>query len=189
MHVAITQVRPSNQTDSQMTSNRKKSRHIRRLRSTRRGSIILELIIATPILVIALFVVVQFGLILANIKQVALASREAARIAAQSPGLAPGVPTTAVASTIRTEVNARLESAGFGSAASEGVTLRHTVAGGDVATDGTCGDPTSLPLPASAVRVTVCVELATLTPNLLSAFGYDILGSVVEHTTTLDYEP
>jgi Flp pilus assembly protein TadG len=156
-------------------------------RTARRGAVILELIVAIPILVIALLVVVQFGLIMANLKQVALASREGAKIAAETAGLSTAT-TAAAAVAIRSAVDARLESAGFGSAASQGVTLRHNVGGGGVATDGTCSDPTTPTLPAGSVRVTICVELTKLTPNLLQTFGFDISSDVVEQTTTLDFE-
>ncbi|MCO6457526.1 MAG: pilus assembly protein [Pirellulaceae bacterium] len=144
---------------------------------------LLELILTLPIVLIALLAVVEFGLIQANLKQVALASREGARLAAETFPLNP-----ATTSVIRGEVDRRLESAGFGPAATLGITIQETAFGGGPYTDGTCSVPVAPPMPLGAVRVTVCVPLDLLTPNLLQAFGYDITGLVAEHTTTYRHE-
>ncbi|MDA1053224.1 MAG: pilus assembly protein [Planctomycetota bacterium] len=151
------------------------------------GAVTLELIVSLLVLFIALFVVVEFGLAMANLQHLARASRDGAKIASETAGLAPAT-TAATASTIRAAIDRRLESAGFGANATLGVTLRHTLGAGDVATDGTCSDPISPPLATDMVRVTVCVQLTKLTPNLLSPFGYDITSETAEHTTTFDYE-
>jgi Flp pilus assembly protein TadG len=158
-------------------------------RSRRGGAVTFELIVTLPILVIFLAAVIEFGLILANTKQVALASRLGAKIAAES-----GAPfNSGTLAAIRTAVDRQLEAAGFGAAASAGVTLQHNVAGGGSSpqVSGDCPAPSSPPLPADgsgSVRVTVCVELSKLTPDLLSSFGFSIAGKFVESTTTYPYE-
>lgn len=160
-----------------------------RRRGYRGASVVVELLIAFPILFIALLVVVEFGVMMANLKQVAAATRDGARLAAQTAGLAPAT-TAATAAAVRALVDNRLESAGYGANASQGVTLRHTVAGGGVATDGVCNDPLIPALPAvDAVRVTVRVELTKFTPNLLASFGFDLSTRFSEHTATFEYEP
>lgn len=157
----------------------------------RRGVIVVELILTFPILFILLLAVIEFSLIIANIQQVSQAARLGAKMAADTPGLGgftdpPLTNTTATA--IRAEVDRQLLTAGFGSSASRGVTLRHTVGAGYGATDGTAADPTQPAQPANAVRVTVSVELSKLTPDLLSTFGYSTSGQTVELTTTYPYE-
>ena len=151
-------------------------------RRIRRAGVVVELLLTLPVLFIALLAIVEFGLILANVKQVALASREGAKLAAETAPLNGGT-----AAVIRNLVDDRLESAGMGTNASQGVTLQDTVTFGTF-TDGDCPAPAAPPLPLGAVRVTVCVELEKLSPNLLQAFGFDISGLVVEHTTTYRHE-
>jgi Flp pilus assembly protein TadG len=182
-------MQPNNPFANLLTMGRSKHRHRSRThRGTRRGgAVIVELILAMPILFISLLVVAEFGMVMANLKQVALASREGAKIAAETAGLST-TTTGATAAVIRKAVDDRLESAEFGSTATEGVRLDHTVSGGGSAADGTCPSPAGPTLPSGAVRVTVCVKLTKLTPNLLSVFGFDISTRTVEHTTTLDYE-
>ncbi len=153
----------------------------------RSGAVIVELILGMPILFISLLVVAEFGMVMANLKQVALASREGAKIAAETAGLSTAT-TSATAAAIRSAVDDRLESAKFGPNATVGVRLDHTVSGGGSDEDGTCPSPTGPALPSDAVRVTVCVKLTKLTPNLLAVFGFNISARTVEQTTTLDYE-
>ncbi len=153
-----------------------------------RGGVTLELILALPLLVIVLLAVIEVGLILANFKHVAAASREGAKMAAETVGLSPGT-TAATAAQVRSAVDRRLEAAGLGASASQGVTVRHTVTAAGAATNGDCSDPVVPALPDATVRVTVCVALTRLSPNLLGAFGFDLAGQTIEHTTTWDYEP
>jgi Flp pilus assembly protein TadG len=156
-------------------------------RRSRRAGVTLELILGLPVLVIVLLIVVELGLIMGNSKHVAAASREGAKLAAEAATLNPG-NTAAVTAMIRVAIDRRLASAGLGNAATRGVTLRHTVGGGGSATSGSCPDPVVPVLPNDAVRVTVCVEMTRLSPNLLSIFGFDLTGRVVRSTTTYDYE-
>ena len=163
-----------------MTLRRQNSNH-------RRAAVTVEFIIGLPIFLIFLSAIVEFGLVQANSQQVAIASRIGARLAAETAGLNPG-NTAATAASIRTEIDRQLESAKFGANASAGVTLRHNVSGGGVATDGTCNDPITPALPPNTVRVTVCVPMSALTPNLLNVFGFSTTGKTVEVTTTYAYE-
>jgi Flp pilus assembly protein TadG len=150
----------------------------------RTAAVTLELILALPVLVIALLVVIEFGVLMANLKHVAAASRDGAKLAAETAPLGAG----ATAAALRSAIDRRLESAGFGAGAAQGVTLRHTVGSGSVVTDGICSDPTTPAMPDDAVRVTVCVELTRLAPDLLATFGFSLAGKVAEHTTTFHYE-
>jgi hypothetical protein len=155
----------------------------------RRGVVTFELIVTLPILIIFLAAVIEFGLILANAKQVSLASRAGAKIAAESP--APFGPGTLAA--IRAAVDRQLETAGFGPNASVGISLQHSISYGGATpqTSGDCSSPGSPSLPTGgdgAVRVTVCVELSKLTPDLLSTFGFSTSEKTIEATTTYPYE-
>jgi hypothetical protein len=156
--------------------------------------IIFELIVSLPILLIFLAAVVEFGVIFVGIKQVALASRAGAKVAAEAAGLNTAMTNT-VAMAARDAADDQLETAGFGPDASAGLTLRHNVSGGGVSTLGSCIDPTSPALPATLptsgsghVRVTVCINVSKLAPDLLSIFGFSIAGYFVEETTTYPHE-
>jgi Flp pilus assembly protein TadG len=151
----------------------------------------IEVVLALPIFLVFLLAVVEFGLILANCKQVSLASRVGAKIASESSF--PFDATTLV--NIRTAVDRQLESAGLGATASGAVVLQHNVAGGGASPQSSgplsCTAPTDPPLPSDgegAVRVTVCVELSKLTPNFLSTFGFSTAGKRVMLTTTYPYK-
>ncbi len=150
-------------------------------RPQRQGGVTLELILALPLLLIALLAVVEIGVIVANVKHVAAASREGAKLAAQTPGLSQAT-TAATRDAVQLAINRRLESAGLGANAAQEVILRHTVADGD-------GEPPlDPPLPDEAVRVTVRVELTRLAPDLLGAFGFTLSGKTIDHSTTWAYE-
>ncbi|MDB5338628.1 MAG: TadE family protein [Planctomycetaceae bacterium] len=163
----------------------------RRTKLQRRGVIVVELILTFPVLLVLLLAVIEFSLIIINVQQVSQAARMGAKIAAETPGLGgftdPPLSNT-TATSIRTAVNRQLFTAGFGMNAARGVTLRHTVNAGYIATDGLAADPIQPTMPTSAVRVTVSVNLSELTPDLLSTFGYSTSNQTVELTTTYPYE-
>jgi Flp pilus assembly protein TadG len=153
----------------------------------RRGAAALELILALPIWLIALLALIEFGQILSNQQQLALASRVGAEEASQTPGLdlAGSVPLNVLVA-----VNQQLASSGISGCK---VILEHNIASPSPVTlsDGTCDcDPPVTPLPPRRdyVRVTVCVPLAELAPNLLSMFGFDISECIAQHSTTFRYE-
>lgn len=156
-------------------------------RCGQRGAVAVELIIMFPVLLIFLAAVVEFGLILAGTKQVALASRNGAKLAAQS-----GTLDALAVNGIRNSINRQLATAGFGNSATTGITVQHNVGGSLTAvSDGTCPAPMNPPLPSGdheAVRVTVCVDLSQLTPDLLGTFGFPTTGKTVEMSTTVAYE-
>jgi Flp pilus assembly protein TadG len=155
---------------------------------------VLELILWLPVFLIFLLAVIEFGLILGQLKQVALASRVGAKMAAES------LPISMAA--VQNEVDRQLESAGMGASCS--IILVHNVPGGGASPQTTgggcnCTSPTSPTLPtgtllsdnvthSGSVRVTVCVKLTQLTPNLLSTFGYSISNGTVQQTTTFVHE-
>lgn len=170
---------------------RRLSAETRRPPLQRCGVIVVELILTFPVLLVLLLAVIEFSLIIINIQQVSQAARMGTKIAAETSGLgSPTDPplTNTTATAIRTAVDRQLFTAGFGQNASRGVTLRHTVASGYVATDGLAADPNLPVMPNNAVRVTVSVDLSRLTPDLLSTFGYSTSDQTVELTTTYPYE-
>ena len=155
------------------------------------GVIVVELILTFPILLVLLMAVVEFSLIIINVQQVSQAARMGAKVAAETPGLGGFTDpplTNTTATTIRAAVDRQLFTAGFGQNVSRGVTLRHTVNAGYQATDGLAADPILPTMPNNAVRVTVSVNLAELTPDLLGTFGYSTADQTVEMTTTYPYE-
>ncbi len=170
---------------------------IKARRKSRRAIITLEAIIWIPILAILLAAVIEMGLLLTGSMHVAAASRLGAKLAAETTPLTPA-NTAAVAMTIRGPIDDYFQNAGYGTTASAGVRLQHNIGAGGSAADGTCPAQTSpaLPLPPSmafpdrpySVRVVVCVDATTVTPNLLTTFGFDISSVTLELATTYPYE-
>lgn len=162
-------------------------------RTVRNGVTVLEVILVMPILVILLMAVVEFGLILANLKQVAVASRVGGEVASQTPNL----DTAAVIpADIVTAVERQLASSNVRSITPCRVTLVHNVGGTTVTLksddpSGTCpcDSPATPPLPSGTfVRVTVCLPVTELAPNLLGTLGFDTSTKMAQHTTTFQYE-
>lgn len=153
-------------------------------RPSRRAAVTLELILTLPILVIVILAIVEFGVLMANLQAVNMASRDGGRFAARSIALTPGT-----AADIRTAVDNRLRSAGLGPSASNGITLQHNVGGPTQnLINGSCTIPASPPLPSNSVRVRVCVPYERLAPNLLQTFGITLVGKNAEADATFDYE-
>ena len=180
----------------------------------RRASVLLELIVALPILVIIVVATVQFGLYFQNMQQVALASRVGARVAAENASLPNGAanvsdPAVPVPSTIDAAIRRQLSNSGIEPCA---IILEHNVNAQpapepndpptfpeqtlrtefdndansmDDCPD--CDEPSSA-IPARTVRVTVCVKMDELMPNCLKMLGFDISTYTSQSTTTVCYE-
>ncbi len=201
----------------------KRSAHAMGRRPARRGdhprrrsaAVTLELILMLPAWIILMLAVVEFGLILVNRQQVALASRVGAEEASRTPGLSliSGDPVPAnvlrvidqqLASSCIARCKVVLEhnvdppvsgsSSPILSSSSlfpvgpigPSVVLTQTIL-----TSGGCDCPPPLaPLPPSgqAVRVTIFVPVTELAPNLLSVFGLDLSDRFIYHATTFRYE-
>ncbi len=147
----------------------------------------LELILTVPIWLILLWAVVEWGQILSNDQQVALAARVGAEEASQTPDLdiAASVPAN-----VLTAITQQLDSSNISWCK---VILEHNLNGPlEELSEGPCDcDPPStdlLPTNREYVRVTVCVPLTELACNLLGVFGFDISDCIVQHSTTFRYE-
>jgi len=150
----------------------------------------LELIIALPVWLIVLAATIEFGLFVADVQQLEMASRIGALAASETNPLpnAGGIPIE-----ITNAIDHQLQTAGLQSCH---VFLEHNVNGPAVTVESggacTCSppDPASLPFPTEGryVRVTVCVKMTEMTPNLLKVFGLDISNRVVRHASTFRHE-
>lgn len=170
--------------------------HTNNRRAHHRGAVMVELILALPVLIVLGLAVVEFGLIFAAVEQVAFASRHGAKIAAEEPSdTLATLNTSDGGSRLRGEIDRVLATAGFSAAACR-VVLEHTVAGrpetqidDDPSTPCDCRPPsTALPASGAAVRVTVCVPLKGNVPDLLATFGFALEGRHVAETTVWRYE-
>lgn len=146
------------------------------------------MIVFTPVLLIFLTSTVEFGQIMSGLKVVELASRMAAKTAAESPqaDLISGAALASVESTADSTL------AGYGMTSCR-VILEHTLGGAGTFNTGTCpcSAPVTPTLPVSAsgsVRVTVCVEASELTPDLLSTLGFTVSGKHGQQSTVLPIE-
>lgn len=165
-------------------------------RRARAGSEIVELVLTLPVLILIGLGIVSFGLFFSNRQQVALASRVGAEEASQTASL----PTSGdVPQNILDAITRQLESS---SIKVYGVRVEHNVtAGGPYVLESSgagaspCGptetfdpDPAYAPLLGKYVRVTVCVEMTELMPNLLARFGASVCGRVAQATTIFRHE-
>ncbi len=157
-------------------------------RHARHGIQALELLIVVPLLTILLLAVVEFGLIYLNLRHLAFASRTGTKIAAEQASFD--------ITLIKTEVDRHLRSAGLLSN-SQVVVLEHNVGGTYTQISSnpsiTCPLPTiALPdatvVPEGCVRVTVCVTVNVLTPDLLATFGLSLASRQATESTLFVYE-
>jgi Flp pilus assembly protein TadG len=177
---------------------RRKTRH----KASRSGVVTLELILWLPIVMATVLAAIEFGLILVNFKHVQFASRVGAKVAAEEFA---GNLTTSI-SAVNLKVNKALSAMGMTNCkvileqnvplivGMSGCVTNNTQQSTGVCTN--CGPPsTTLPaagtpsaVPGGTVRVTVCVELSQLTPDLLSSFGFSTTGKVVNASTAYPYK-
>lgn len=171
-----------------VNGHRSQRRIVRRAARLRRGSVTLELIVMLPVWLIVMGAIVQFGLLIGNRQQVALAARVGAEEASRTPGLAAagGVPGNVVE-----VVEQQLQSSGIEQCK---ITLEHNLAGTATLSTGTCECPTLgvsgdwPPESGDYVRVTVYVPATQLAPNVLKFFGLDISDRFIRNATTFRHE-
>ena len=113
-------------------------------RRRRTGSTVVELIVAFPIMVIALFALAEFGLLLTNQQRLEAASRMGALLASEA-GTLPQTDAEFAASPMISAIERHLQQANWDtSAANLRVTLEHNVGGGvDQVMAGDVGLPTA----------------------------------------------
>jgi hypothetical protein len=163
----------------------------------RRGSAVLEMVIVLPVLLLAGIGIMSFGLFFANKQQLALAARVGAEEASQTP-----LPTSngdPIPSNIVEAVTAQLASS---SIEVYEIRLEHNVGTGVTPAvltwrpDGEtgtcpCGPQTTLdpcPLLGQYVRLTVCVQLNELMPNMLANVGASVCGKISYSTSIFRHE-
>ena len=160
-----------------------------RRRPARRAVLTVELILTLPIFLILLVAVVQFGLYHVRMQHVALASRIGAQQAAQIANLQS---YSFVPSQVTSAVGAHLQSVGINTFC---IRLEHNDGGSTVVLpSGGCSGCTISSLSSSPylgteyVRVSICVPLTELMPNVLKVFGFDLTGQYTAFTTVVRYE-
>jgi len=181
---------------------------------SRRGVVILEFILALPLLVILLMAVVEFSLIYQVNQQVAYASKYGAKLASEvsrqlaaNPRLGnfnlPGQPP--LGESLKERVDQYLATHRLTNSCS--VVLRHTACSipntiqqnpdGSIQDNCHCGTPLATqavpgkPIPADVayVQVTVAVPLTGNVPDLLGTFGFPLGTRTCIQTTTMRIEP
>ncbi len=160
----------------------------------RRGIIALELILMLPILLIFLAAVVEFGLILSMIQNVEAANRYGARLVSERPSGA-GAVAFATSGQLRQAIDRHLRVAGLQNGVCR-LSVQHNgpsspKRGGDAPNGGGCDcrpPATSLPLPQTAVRLTICVPLKDNVPDLLGGFGFSLNERVIQQSSIFRLE-
>jgi Flp pilus assembly protein TadG len=156
-----------------------------RRRAGRGGVTVLELVVVAPVMVIFLAAVIEFGLILANVKYLPMASRAGAKILAETP--AANLDTLATLSAVANAVDQVLAT---GQMSSCRVIIEKNVGGYGSQQTGNCNctAPVAPAIPTGGVRVTVCVPVTQLTPDLLGVFGFCITNRLAHATTAYPHE-
>ena len=153
----------------------------------------MELLLVTPLLLIFLMAVIQFGVILANLKYLPLASRAGAKVLAETP---PANLTSAATFTnVKNAVSAVLATGNIFSCV---VILEQNVNATTMPTDPVAPCPCAAPslpvLPVvstvKAVRVTVCVPWSELAHNVnfLSLICFSLSDRTSQSSTLYPYE-
>ena len=154
-------------------------------RTKRHAAVVLEAIIALPIAIIALFAIVQFGLLSSNQSLVHSASRSGADI-----GSSLDLPTSGdVPTEIINAVSKTLAARGMTYSC---IRVEHSngPAPPYVLETGIGGEaPAAAPPTEDYICVSVCVENTELAPNLLEAFCLDLEGTFSQQTVCRCYTP
>jgi hypothetical protein len=157
----------------------------RRLRTRRSGVFLAELLLTMPVFMVFLLAVVQFGIFFGNSQVLALASRVGAEAASEITPL-PVSNATEVPAAVVNAVTKHLTSAGIQGYCR--IRLEHNA--NEIDEPDVYNSPEDDPCdckpdavleedefpPYVYVRVTVCVSVSKLMPNLLTVFGLDISG-------------
>jgi len=163
----------------------------------------LELIIVLPVLVIAIFAIVQFAILRSSQQQVEYASHLGAKMASENTSLAAAtaVPPEITEAILRHLLRANINTT---DPTSYSIFIEHNLIDDDGVnppvnrsplTEGQLNCPVrtepTTPTLRDYVRVTVCLDIVKgeLTPNLLRTLGFDITGRTAQQTTTLRFEP
>lgn len=142
--------------------------------------VVLETIVALPLLVIALMAIIELGTLSSAQSSLLMASRAGADRATQVALTATGVP-----SEVLEAISAVLDCKGI---AWKGVRMEYRSGNGRtvVRMAGAGADPPIQPAPTTGdyVRISVCVANEQLAPNLLKNFCFDLEGKVSQESTT-----
>ncbi|GEM_PF-960341 len=147
-----------------------------RSRGCRRGTLILELVLVLPIVLIGLLAAVQFGKYSANMQELALAARIGGLAASRTAGIS-NVPGDPVPTNVVDAINQHLASVGICGAT---VVLEHNLSGGPVLLVSPTSASVSVgvissPPPDRYVRVIVIVPQAAVMPDILRACGLHLV--------------
>lgn len=153
-----------------------------------RGAAVLETIITLPILIAAVFSIVEFSMLVNRQQHLVEAARNGALVASRlSESELKASNSGTVPKSVAAAVEGRLEEANitnvdirfsYGSQAQADVDAEHKSRGCDARTE---------PLRRS-VRVAVKVPATELSPNLLSVFGFDISNRSYAASSVFPYE-
>ncbi len=160
---------------------------------SRQAAVVLELIIALPVLILATLAVVELGLWMSNKEKLEMAARIGAEAAAETAGL--NMMANLNGSEIQEKVHRYLQNAGIPINNVE-ITLSYVSMLGAspmLLTENPPGisPPPALPAPPSGyryVRLVVSVPASDLAPNLLGYFGFDLQGLYTQQAQTRYYE-
>lgn len=166
-----------------------------REQSKRRGAVVFEALLWLPVFLIALSAVIEFGMVLNGLHAVKLAARAGAKHAAELS--TTDIVSGSAVTSVRNVADRVLSSAGYDSCQ---VRLEYT--GGCLAPsngntfDGNCPKcsqpaqslPNAALVPGGMVRVTVCVDVSEMTPDLLAWVGASISSRVAQYSVTFPYE-
>ena len=155
----------------------------------RRAGVVLELLLSFPILLAAFLASIQFGMLFSKNQQLAIASRIGALVAAQTAGLpaVDGPVPPSILQPIARQMN-------LVSVPTFGVLIEHNTTNPMVPVLLASGSPactqpiTPLPTSGRFVRVTVCVKVTDIAPDLLGFFGLDITTDNAQQTSVFRYE-
>ncbi|MDY0168272.1 MAG: pilus assembly protein [Thermoguttaceae bacterium] len=158
----------------------------------RSGSVTLELIIMLPVWLIAVGAIIQFGLLIGNRQQVALAARVGAEEASRTPGLDLTSGGGLIPENVVAVVRKQLSNSGIQECK---ITLEHNLAVGEPVVLSyeldsqwpATPDP-QLSMDEDYVRVTVYVRSTELAPNMLGSFSFDASRWIISNSTTFRHE-
>ncbi len=162
-----------------------------RLRGRRSGAVVVELMIALPILVIALFAIIEFGLWMSGKQRLEMAARIAAEAASKSASIER--LSSLDGTEIKTKIYRYLENGGIPTENVQ-VALMHNVGNESIVVDPPDGTLIGMDLSeppqvdCEYVRVVVSIPTNDITPNLLELFLLDVSGLTTTHSKTYRYE-